>query len=65
MMAKIFDRFLDNLDSDANEIAKNLGTSIENLLPVRLVSHQMRLLGVLSRREKSDCLVLVDFDHGH
>ena len=35
---------------------------IDDLLPVRLVSHQMRLLGVLYRTREADWLVLVDFD---
>ena len=38
-----------------------LGPS-EDWTPVRLVSHHMRLLGVLSESEKTR-LVLVDFDN--
>ncbi len=33
-----------------------------DLIPVRLVSHHLRLLGVLKHDEKSDTLVLVDYD---
>jgi hypothetical protein len=32
------------------------------LLPVRLVSHRLRLLGVLARRAEADFLALVDCD---
>lgn len=63
MMKKLFDRFLDRPDSGAGELARALGAGIE-LLPVRLVSHHMRLLGVLRRGEDADTLVLVDYDDG-
>ena len=35
----------------------------KSLVPVRLVSHHLRLLGVLSRGATEDALVLVDFDN--
>jgi hypothetical protein len=62
MMRKLFDRYLDKLDSGATELAKELGVSQAELLPVRLVSHHMRLLGVLARKADGDWLVLVDCD---
>lgn len=62
MMAKLFGRFLDKPDSGAEELASVLGVPLAELLPVRLVSHHMRLLGVLARREDGDWLVLVDCD---
>ena len=62
MMAKLFDRFLDKPGGGSDEIARSLGVSSSELLPVRLVSHHMRLLGVLVRRESVDWLILVDCD---
>lgn len=62
MMAKLFDRFLDKPGSGAEELAAALSVSLDDLLPVRLVSHHMRLLGVLARHEDADWLVLVDCD---
>lgn len=62
MMAKLFGRFLDKPDSGASELATALHTPLEELLPVRLVSHHLRLLGVLARHEDADWLVLVDCD---
>ena len=62
MMRKVFDRFLDRPGSGAEDIAKALGASLESLIPVRLVSHHLRLLGVLHRGATGDTLVLVDYD---
>lgn len=62
MMRKLFDRFLDRDDGQAEAIAKSLNTEVSSLLPVRLVSHHLRLLGVLHRRAADDILVLVDQD---
>lgn len=62
MMAKLFGRFLDKPGSGAEELAAAIGMPLAELLPVRLVSHHMRLLGVLARREEADWLVLVDCD---
>ena len=62
MMKKMFDRYLDKSDSGAADLAKELGVMLENIFPVRLVSHHMRLLGVLSRRSGGDWLVLVDYE---
>lgn len=62
MMAKLFDRFLDKQGSGAEELAAAVGVPLAELLPVRLVSHHMRLLGVLARRSGEDWLVLVDCD---
>lgn len=62
MMKKVFDRFLDKPDSGAKEIADCLGAELQSLIPVRLVSHHLRLLGCLHRGEREDMLVLVDYD---
>lgn len=62
MMVKIFDRFLDKPDSGAEVILRALGTTLDEVVPVRLVSHHMRLLGLLHRRVGDDVLVLVDYD---
>jgi hypothetical protein len=62
MMRKLFDRFLERPESSASEIAKSLEVETDTLLPVRLVSHHMRLLGVLCRKADADWLVLVDCD---
>ena len=62
MMRKIFDRYLDKKGSGAEAVAKTLGASVHDLIGVRVVSHHLRLLGVLHRAEKEDWLVLVDYD---
>ena len=62
MIINLFDRFIDKPDSGAIDIAKALGTKLEDLLPVRLVSHHMRLLGLLNKNVQADILVLVDYD---
>jgi hypothetical protein len=62
MMRKLFDRFLDKRDSGAEDLAAALGVAAGELLPVRLVSHHLRLLGILSRKDDADWLVLVDCD---
>ncbi len=63
MMKKIFDRFLDHSDGSANKIAKAMGVERKSLMPVRLVSHHLRLLGVLAIQKNNDLLVLVDYDN--
>lgn len=62
MMTKLFDCFIDKPGSGAECIAKALETNLSDLLPVRLVSHHMRLLGLLKKNENEDILVLVDYD---
>ena len=62
MMTKLFDRFLDKPGSGAEELAAAVGVPLADLLPARLVSHHMRLLGVLARKDDADWLVLVDCD---
>jgi len=64
MMNKIFNKFLDNPKEQGfiSDIAKRLETSEKELIAVRLVSHHMRLLGLLHCSDKGDILVLVDFD---
>jgi hypothetical protein len=62
MMRRLFDQFLDKPGSGAEEVVAALGVPLGALLPVRLVSHHMRLLGVLARIGEEDWLVLVDCD---
>lgn len=62
MMAKLFGRFLDKPGGGAEELATAVGVSLAELLPVRLVSHHLRLLGVLARKQDADWLILVDCD---
>ena len=63
MMAKIFDRFLDKAGSGAGKIAERLDSQLSSLIPVRLASHHMRILGVLKRNPDDDILILVDYDN--
>jgi len=62
MMRKLFDGYIDKPGSGVEELATALECSVSELLPVRLVSHHMRLLGVLRRTDTGDWLVLVDLD---
>ena len=62
MMRKLFDRYLDKPGSGAEELAATMGVALPDLLPVRLVSHHMRLLGILARKPDADWLILVDCD---
>jgi hypothetical protein len=62
MTRKVFGRFLDRADSGAAELAEHLGTTVDRLQAVRLVSHHLRLLGVLHRGASEDRLAIVDFD---
>ncbi|PHS19045.1 MAG: hypothetical protein COA78_01390 [Blastopirellula sp.] len=62
MMRKLFGRYIDKKGSGFLELAEALNQDPEALLPVRLVSHHMRLLGVLAQGKDEDHLVLVDCD---
>jgi len=62
MMSKLFDRYLDVPECGADQIAKALGTAVEQLQAARLVSHYLRLLGVVWQATGADWLVLVDYD---
>lgn len=62
MMKKIFDRYLDRSNSGAHELAAALDAPLEALIPVRLVSHHLRLLGLLKVEEDRDILVMIDCD---
>jgi hypothetical protein len=46
----------------ADEVAKTLGTKVDQLQAARLVSHHLRLLGVLWQDIGADWLILVDYD---
>lgn len=62
MMRKLFDRYIDKHNSGFLEIAKAMQKMPDELRPVRLVSHHMRLLGLLAIDTDQDHLVLVDCD---
>ncbi len=62
MMKKVFNRFLDKSNSEASTMAKELNINISEFYPVRLVSHHMRLLGVLKKGANDDILILIDYD---
>ncbi len=62
MMRRLFGGFLDKQGSGATDIASQLGVAVLDLRAARLVSHHMRLLGVLARRDDGDWLILVDLD---
>ena len=62
IMKKVFDQFIDKKHSGAEEISRELNLPLATLIPVRLVSHHMRLLGLLARGDILDQLVLVDYD---
>ncbi len=62
MMRKIFDKFLDKANDDVAEIARLLNTNADNFRAVRLVSHHLRLLGLLHQNANGDWIILVDYD---
>ncbi|MBZ0117268.1 MAG: hypothetical protein K8H88_09750 [Sandaracinaceae bacterium] len=62
MMRKLFDGYLDRPAEGAAELAAALDVPVSALVPVRLVSHHMRLLGVIASAGGADTLVLVDYD---
>lgn len=62
MMRKIYDKFLDKPDSLIDTICESWKVQASDLLAVRVVSHHMRLLGVLAKGEGANHLILVDCD---
>ena len=62
MMAKLFGQFLDKPDPLVEVLAAYLRTPPQEWLTVRLVSHHLRLLGVLAISPAGGHLVLVDHD---
>ena len=62
MMKKLFGQFLDKPDPLVSVLSDLLKTDPRDFIPVRLVSHHMRLLGVLSSAYNPSTLVLVDYD---
>lgn len=63
MMRKIFDRFLDKPDPLVAVIEERYCVSPGAMLPVRIVSHHMRLLGVFIDAGEDARIVLIDFDY--
>jgi hypothetical protein len=62
MMTKLFDRYLDMPARGAALAARALGTDVAHFQAARLVSHHLRLLGVLWQDVSADWLILVDYD---
>ena len=62
MMRKIFAQYLDKELENVEAIAKKLNTNSENFRAVRLVSHHLRLIGILHQEKDTDWLILVDYD---
>lgn len=62
MMRKLFDRYIDKQNSGFLEVAKAMQQAPDELQPVRLVSHHLRLLGLLANGSEEDHLILVDCD---
>ena len=62
MMKKLFSRFLDRPDPLVAVLAARGACRPEDLIPVRLVSHHLRLLGVVVPGPGCSELVLVDCD---
>ena len=63
MMKKLFDKFLDKPDPLVAELEQILGESADKWVAARLVSHHMRLLGVISVSAGVPHMVLVDYDN--
>ena len=62
MMRKIFDQYLDKETEEIEKIAEKLNAHYESFRAVRLVSHHLRLLGLLYQEDETDWLILVDYD---
>lgn len=62
MMRKIYDKFLDKPDPLVDTVCRLWNVRASDLLAVRVVSHHLRLLGVLARGGGTTRLVLVDCD---
>ncbi len=62
MMKKLFGGFIDKPDPLIPLLVGALGAPVEEWIPVRLVSHHLRLLGVLSQGRSGALLALVDQD---
>ena len=63
MMIKLFNQFIDKPDPLIPMISKVLRVQPTDWIPVRLVSHHIRLLGVISVTGGTTQLVLVDYDN--
>jgi len=62
MIKKLYDQFLDKPDPLVEELEIVLGESSDKWVAARLVSHHMRLLGVISVGVQRSHMVLVDYD---
>lgn len=62
MMKKIF-KFIDRPSDLSTAIISAFSTPKDNWIAVRLVSHNLRLLGIIAITEQGANLVLVDYDN--
>lgn len=62
MMTKMYARFLDKPDPWVAELVEPMGAPAQAWAAVRMVSHHMRLLGVLHQSPQGAVLALVDCD---
>lgn len=62
MVKKLFDQFIDKPDPLVPVLADVLRWPKESWIPVRLVSHHMRLLGIISALHGITQLTLIDYD---
>ena len=63
MMKKLYPQFLDKPDPLVSTLSHFLDSPYEQWIAVRLVSHHMRLLGIIDIIDDTTRLVLVDYDH--
>lgn len=62
MMRRIFGEFLDRRPAELESILGRLGCSLDHLKAVRVVSHHLRLLGIVAACDLDEWLILVDVD---
>ena len=62
MQRKIFDQFIDKMNSGFKMIVDELELSGQDINAVRVVSHHMRLLGIHQDLGEKDILVLINCD---
>ena len=63
MQTKIFNKFIDSPNSKFLDYAKAFPFTPEETRAIRIVSHHMRLLGLLFQKNEEYCILLVDYDN--
>jgi hypothetical protein len=63
MQRKIFDQCIDKPGSAFMNYCDQFNVNPNNVLAVRVVSHHMRLLGILLKNDKTNTIVLVNYDN--